>query len=201
MDALQRRLAENLEDPIRAHLKNVYLTFTLAILVAAVGGYTHMFTLGIGGRLTINLVATSCFFCLMLTPYNGENQLERLSFLCCFSFLTGSGLSPLLPTLMLQTLLETSIVFISFSIVATFYAPTGHYLYIGGTLLSTLFFISFCCSRLNFIIMCVFIVFDTQNIITRARGGDKDYVMHSLLLFLDFVIIFKRLLKIKNIKK
>lgn len=43
-------------------------------------------------------------------------------------------------------------------------------------------------------VMCGFIVFDTQNITEKARRGDKDYIMHSVELFIDFVAVFKRLL-------
>lgn len=43
-------------------------------------------------------------------------------------------------------------------------------------------------------VMCGFIVFDTQVIIEKAREGDKDYIMHSLDLFIDFIAVFKRLL-------
>lgn len=43
-------------------------------------------------------------------------------------------------------------------------------------------------------VMCGFIVYDTQLIIEKARRGDKDYVMHSVELFIDFVAVFKRLL-------
>ena len=42
--------------------------------------------------------------------------------------------------------------------------------------------------------MCGFIIFDTQSIVEKARRGNRDYVMHSVELFIDFVAIFKRLL-------
>lgn len=42
--------------------------------------------------------------------------------------------------------------------------------------------------------MCGFIIFDTQNITEKARRGDKDYIKHSVELFIDFVAVFKRIL-------
>lgn len=47
---------------------------------------------------------------------------------------------------------------------------------------------------LGLAVMCGFIVYDTQNILEKARHGDKDYVMHAVELFIDFVAVFKRLL-------
>ena len=43
-------------------------------------------------------------------------------------------------------------------------------------------------------IFCGFIMFDTQVIIRKARNGDKDFIAHSLDLFIDFVQIFRKVL-------
>merc|ERR1711997_705395 len=92
---------------------------------------------------------------------------------------------------------------------AALFAPDGKYLYLGGTLmsgLSTLLFLGFMNlffrSQLLFqahlymglAIFCGFIMFDTQVIIEKARRGDKDFIAHSLDLFIDFVQIFRKVL-------
>ena len=41
---------------------------------------------------------------------------------------------------------------------------------------------------------CGFIMFDTQLIIRKARMGDKDFIAHSLDLFIDFVQVFRKVL-------
>ena len=41
--------------------------------------------------------------------------------------------------------------------------------------------------------MCGFVLFDTQMIIEKRRAGDKDFVAHSMDLFIDFIGIFRRL--------
>ncbi|XP_063603967.1 probable Bax inhibitor 1 [Penaeus indicus] len=221
-ERFSRGLTENLEAPVRTHLKNVYATFTLATIAATAGGYAHMFSTLIGAGLLTGLGAIGALIWLTITPYDGKNQLQRLSLLGAFAFLTGCNLGPLLnlavmvnPTLVLQALLGTSVVFACFSLSAL-YAPRGHYLYLGGTLmsaLSTLFWLSmlnfFFGSRLLFqvnlyiglAVMCGFIVYDTQLIVEKARRGDKDYVMHSVELFIDFVAVFKRLLIILTDKE
>ena len=43
-------------------------------------------------------------------------------------------------------------------------------------------------------VFCGFIMFDTQLIIRKGRNGDKDFVAHSLDLFIDFVQIFRKVL-------
>ena len=37
-------------------------------------------------------------------------------------------------------------------------------------------------------------MFDTQLIIRKAKNGDKDFIAHSLDLFIDFVQVFRKVL-------
>merc|ERR1719402_570338 len=112
------------------------------------------------------------------------------------------------PTIVPTALMVTSAVFACFSGAALF-APDGKYLYLGGTLLSglsTLMMLGlmniFFRSQLLFqahiyiglAIFCGFIMFDTQVIIRKARNGDRDFIAHSLDLFIDFVQIFRKVL-------
>merc|ERR1712212_1186140 len=130
-------------------------------------------------------------------------------------FLTGLGMGPLLdmavridPSIVPSALMLTSVAFAGFTGAALF-APDGKYLYLGGSLisgLSTLMFLGFLNiffrSQLLFqahlyiglAIFCGFIMFDTQVIIRKARNGDKDFIAHSLDLFIDFVQIFRKVL-------
>nr|XP_027224316.1 probable Bax inhibitor 1 [Penaeus vannamei] len=217
-------LKNKYETPVRIHLKNVYATLTLATIAASVGGYAHMFSTFISSGFMTFLSAIWVLILLIFTPYDGKNQLQRLSLLGIFAFLTGCNLGPFLnlavtinPALVLQALLGASVIFACFSLSAL-YAPDGHYLYLRGTLMSvllTLIWVSiyniFFGSQLLFkvslimeianlyiglAVMCGFIVYDTQFIVERARRGDMDYVMHSLNLFVDFVGVFWRLLMI-----
>ena len=47
---------------------------------------------------------------------------------------------------------------------------------------------------LGLAVFCGFIMFDTQLIIRKARMGDKDFIAHSLDLFIDFVQVFRKVL-------
>ena len=53
---------------------------------------------------------------------------------------------------------------------------------------------------IGLVVMCGFIVYDTQNIMEKRQRGDKDFIMHSVELFIDFVSVFKKLLIIMTNK-
>ena len=66
--------------------------------------------------------------------------------------------------------------------------------------LGNLFFGSICLFQANLymglVVMCGFVLFDTQLIIEKAENSDKDYIWHCLDLFLDFVTLFRKLMMI-----
>jgi len=204
------------EAPVRSHLKNVYATLTMSVLAASAGAYVHLFTeLLKGGGIMFALLSAGLALGLFMTPDNGKNRGMRMSMLLGFAFLTGLGMGPLLsmaimmnPSIVPSALLLTTAIFACFTGAALF-APDGKYLYLGGTLLSglsTLLFLGllniFFKSQLLFqahlyiglAIFCGFIMYDTQVIIRKARNGDKDFIAHSLDLFIDFVQIFRKVL-------
>lgn len=56
---------------------------------------------------------------------------------------------------------------------------------------------------LGLALMSGFVLYDTQLIMEKRRAGDKDFIAHSVDLFVDFIGIFRRLLiilaqKVKN---
>jgi len=204
------------EAPVRSHLKNVYATLTMSVLAASAGAYVHLFTgLLQGGGILFSLAALGLALGLFMTPDNGKNRSTRLAMLLGFAGLTGLGMGPLLsmairmnPTIVPSALMLTTAIFACFTGAALF-APDGKYLYLGGSLLSglsTLAFLGFMNiffrSQLLFqahlyiglAIFCGFIMFDTQVIIRKARNGDRDFIAHSLDLFIDFVQIFRKVL-------
>jgi len=204
------------EPHVRSHLKNVYASLTMTVLASTLGAYVHIFTNILkGGGIVFSLLAAGLAFGLFLTPDNGKNRGQRLAMLLGFGFLTGLGMGPMLqlammmnPSIVPTAFMITSIVFACFT-GAALTAPDGKYLYLGGTLLSglsTLFWLGllniFFRSTMLFqahlwigmAVFCGFIMFDTQLIIRKARNGDKDFVAHSLDLFIDFVQIFRKVL-------
>lgn len=136
-------------------------------------------------------------------------------YLYIFFFPGGVGLGPILehvayvdPSIIVTALVATALVFVCFSI-CSLLAERGRWLYLGSTLmtllstmmlmsLANLFFGSTLIYQLHMylglVLMCGFVLYDTQLIIEKRRNGNKDFVAHSLDLFIDFIGIFRRLL-------
>jgi len=200
--------------PIRSHLKSVYACLTMSIMSATAGAYTHLFTnLLRGGGILYALLSMGLVMGLMATPDNGKNRSTRMGLLLAFSFFTGLGTGPLLdmaiminPSIIPNAFMLSGMIFACFSGAALF-APDGQYLYLGGTLLSglsALFWMGllnlFFQSQLIFqvylwgglLLFCGFIMWDTQVIIEKRKRGDRDFIKHSLDLFIDFMQVFRR---------
>ncbi|NXD88444.1 BI1 inhibitor, partial [Halcyon senegalensis] len=166
------------------HLKRVYGSFALCMFVAAAGAYVNIVTHLFQFSFLTGLGALGLMVWLTATPHSRETEQKRLGMLVGFAFLTGSvglgsGLTPhpLPPGFLLSglTLMLLSSVLNAFLRSAWLFTAN---LYLG------------------LMIVCGFVLFDTQLIIEKAESGDKDYIWHCVDLFLDFVNIFRELLMI-----
>ncbi|KAG8037618.1 hypothetical protein G9C98_005829 [Cotesia typhae] len=110
---------------------------------------------------------------------------------------------------------RTTVVFTSFSI-SSLYTQRGQWLYLSGTLISlsnitiilllaNIFLRSVLVYQaqlyLGLALMCGFIIFDTQLIVEKFHMGSKDFIGHSLELFIDFFRVFRYLVEILAIKE
>nr|XP_005308457.3 bax inhibitor 1 [Chrysemys picta bellii] len=197
------------------HLKRVYASFALCMFVAATGAYINVVTHLLRFSLLSGLGSLALLIWLMATPHSRETEQKRLGILAGFAFLTGANLCPLLemcivinPSIIPTAFLGTAVIFSCFSLSAL-YARRRSFLYLGGFLLSGLFLMLlfslinvFVGSTwlftanlyLGLMVMCGFVLFDTQLIIEKAESGDKDYIWHCVDLFLDFINIFRELM-------
>nr|CAH0112318.1 unnamed protein product [Daphnia galeata] len=197
INAALRNFNSTLEPEVQQHLKQVYTCLTMSTLAAAAGAYVHLFTNILSGNFLTSFVAIGFLLTLFATPD------ESL------------GLGPLLdtvirinPAIISTAFLSTAVLFTCFSLCALL-SPRGQYLFLGAPLLSmfSLLSILFLANifigsvlvfqaylYLGFAVMCGFVLYDTQLIIEKRRIGDKDFVWHSVDLFIDFVNIFRYLL-------
>ncbi|XP_008545574.1 bax inhibitor 1 [Microplitis demolitor] len=222
LTSFMNSFSNRLEAPLRQHLKNVYGCLALSTVTAAAGSYVHIYTDILQAGLLSTFGALGLLIALGTTPDNGKNQKLRLGYLLGFAFLSGLGLGPLLevvisidPSIIVTALVGTTVVFTSFSI-SSLFAPRGQWLYLGGALislsnitimllLSNIFlrsvFIYQAQLYLGLALMCAFIIFDTQLIIEKFHMGSKDFIGHSLELFIDFFRVFRYLVEILTIKE
>jgi len=215
-------LNRKLEPHVQTHLKHVYATMSMSLLSAALGGYIHVYTALLSGGLLSILATIGSAVALFATPDNGKNRSTRLAYLMTFAFCSGLNMGPLLdmaimvnPALIPTAFASTCLVFACFSL-ATIFSEQRKWLYLGGTLfsmLSVLIMISvvniFIGSQflfqtylyLGFLVVCGFIMYDTALIIEKRRMGETDFILHSILLFIDFLDVFRHILIILTQKE
>lgn len=204
-----------LDQSTRLHLKKVYACLTVSMLSAACGSGVHLFTDVLKGGFLSAIASIGFLVALSMTPYDGKNQSKRMGFLLGFAFCTGLGLGPLMdvvvqvdPSIIPTAFFATTLVFVCFTLSAL-WAEQRSYLYLGGTLLSGLSILCFL-SIVNLfvgaqfifqvqlygglLLFCGFVLYDTQLIVSKCTRGDRDFVWHSVDLFLDFIHIFRRLM-------
>lgn len=210
-------LDQKLEPPVKSHLKQVYSTLALATFAAGVGSYIHLFTNLMSGGFLAVLGAMGFGIALSITPEDGKNVQKRLSYLLGFAACTGLSMGPLLemaiylnPRIIPMSLISTCLVFASFSL-SSIFSTHRKWLYMGGGLMSMLSVMLFMSIinifigsyylfqaqlYLGLIVFCVFVMYDTASIIEKRRMGDTDYIRHAMLLFIDFVDLFRTFLVI-----
>lgn len=202
---------------MKQHLKQVYQTLALATFVAGLGSYVHLFTDIMSGGLMASLGALGFGIALLSSHDNGKNSQKRMGYLMGFAFCTGLAMGPMMefavylnPRIIPMSLISTCLVFASFTM-SSIFSDHSKWLYIGGglmSLLSVMFFTSiinlFVGSYflfqaqlyLGLIVFCLFVMYDTSMIIEKRRMGDTDHIKHAMVLFQDFVEIFRALLVI-----
>jgi FtsH-binding integral membrane protein len=219
------KLSEN----VKIHLSIVYALLSFTFLSSVFGCIFGLY-------LEFDHPRISSVFILFLGDYVYESrspgtpimkQKIRLGLLGLFGFIKGMSIAPLIalaiemnPSIVINTLLYTVLVFASFSI-ASFYTTRRDMILLGGFLggflsilfissLVNLFFGSIFLFNLNLygglILFSFYVVYDTQKIIAKVKDFGlelADPISDSLDLFVDFVAIFIRILIIlmKNNKK
>jgi len=216
MRRLENILAfEHLEKPVQAHLKKVYTSLTLCMLLAAVGAYVHLATGLVQAGLLTSLGSIGLMLALRMTPHTRDNEGKRFAFLCGFAGLSGVGLAPLLdicirinPAIIPTALMATMVVFACFSL-SVLLTNDKRYLFLGGTLMNALMLmtglglanlflgiqiLNVGLLYLGLLVMCGFVLYDTQLMIEKKRRGDDDYMWHCVELFIDMIQLFRYIL-------
>lgn len=200
---------------VQSHLAQVYTALTLTLLSASVGSWAHV-QFHLGGMLTT--IAT--FGIMMLLGGDADKSFNnrRLGYLLAFGFFKGCSIGSLVetalyvdPGIIVTAMLMTTTVFACFSAAALF-SKRRSYLFLGGVLGSIVGFMCLMSLMRFFLpsifagsaiytaelyvglaVFCAYVLFDTQMIVEKASGGDRDSIWHAMELFIDFVAIFVRI--------
>ncbi|CAF1094654.1 unnamed protein product [Adineta ricciae] len=210
-----------LQPQVRNHLKNVYaclmgttLCATLGVLISMTGWFNYPLLAVFGSIITGAWLSS--------LDLNARTQNKCFALMAATGLFTGMYISPLInvaiqvdPQIPMTALLITTFVFVCFTLSALL-TQKRTYLYLGGLLgtgASVMLLLSFmnifARSQLLFnanlylglVMACGYILYDTQLIVVRANTGDMNYVKHALLLFVDLIDLFVRILVIllKNV--
>eukprot|EP01128_Nolandella_sp_AFSM9_P010958 TRINITY_DN7673_c0_g1_i1.p1 TRINITY_DN7673_c0_g1~~TRINITY_DN7673_c0_g1_i1.p1 ORF type:complete len:265 (+),score=87.88 TRINITY_DN7673_c0_g1_i1:64-795(+) len=208
---------------VQSHLQRVYATLALTVAFAAAGSYAHLMY-NIGGLLTA-LTGVALIFAIAATrDANRKDQTDRIGLLSAFGFVQGASIGPLIALVLgmnggqeiiMTAFASTVVIFGCFS-AAALTSTRRSYLYLSGAIssgLSTLLVLGLMNLwfrsplvdsvrlYLGLIVFVGFILFDTQLIVEKASLGDRDFVSHSLTLFLDAINLFVKLLRLMAKKK
>lgn len=209
MDALFKM--DDMTPSVQKHLTKVYSSLAATLLAASVGAYIHMSVMAIGGMMS----SIACMGLMMwLSSESPANEAKRVYIMISFGFFKGASIGPLIqhamhvdPTIILTAFLGATAIFGCFT-AAALVAKRRSYLFLGGTLASVMSFMMvtsllnmfFRSGGMNTLHLYLgllsftgYVLFDTQMILEKAHGGDRDYVWHAVELFIDFVQIFYRL--------
>ncbi|KJE94568.1 testis enhanced transcript [Capsaspora owczarzaki ATCC 30864] len=208
----------NIDAKVQSHLKGVYATLAASVLIAALGATLgQRFAFAFEYPYLVSFACLGFVLWLAMNPEGSSTFGTRAAMFGGYSFFQGVALAPLVwllaeidPSIVSTAFLGSVAIFASFSLTAL-YAQRRVDLWLGGLLSSGLsvlcwtnllafFFPSMFFFNiqlyLGLMVFCGYVIFDTQVIIFKATRGDRDVIMHSLELFLDFVNIFVRIASI-----
>ncbi|XP_065562362.1 probable Bax inhibitor 1, partial [Artemia franciscana] len=211
MEQFKRNFNSHLEESVRKHLVNVYTTLSMSIVSCILGTYIQVLREIVTPEVGALFALVSLFGFL----YVGSTKQMfgiRLSMLLVCSFSFGVSLAPVIqfvllfndPTIITTALVGTALIFIGFSI-CSILSPSGKWLFLGAPLSTYLLSVTFLRlfmgghyaleMYIGLGVFCAYILYDTQMIIERKRTGEGDVLSHSLILFLDLVNVFVKLLR------
>ncbi|OQS03537.1 Bax inhibitor 1 isoform X2 [Thraustotheca clavata] len=205
--------ANDISVPVQQHLVRVYATLAGTVLSAGLGASLD-FMFDLAGVLTTCAMVGMIFW---LSFIDTQYVTKRLSILMGVALCSGINIGPLLevavdmdPSIVITAFLATTVIFLCFTASALI-EKRRTYLYMisfisSATMVMSFISIIYYFSRssalynahmyLGLFVFCAYVLFDTQMIIERASLGDRDFILHALTLFLDFVNLFVRLISI-----
>uniref|UniRef100_A0A0K0FUT5 Bax inhibitor 1 (inferred by orthology to a human protein) n=1 Tax=Strongyloides venezuelensis TaxID=75913 RepID=A0A0K0FUT5_STRVS len=212
-------LDRKLEKEVKDHLKKVYGTLSISMFTAAAGALFNIYFEMYNWQFLFALISFGTLIAISTVSNTLENESKRFGYLMAFTFSSGFSLGPVIAyyaaintSIIVNAYLVTLAVFTSFTL-AALYAENTKYLHLGGTLVSASFALLFTTLFFRYtflngaiiwgglLINCGFILYDTQLICEKRRMGSDDYIWHSVELFIDFINVFRYIVRILGEKE
>ena len=209
----------DIQPKVKDHLTQVYGTLSLGCMTATVGCmYTPLYIVNNFIFLIIGIIATIGLIIKMHSLRGNRDHGTKFACFLGVTFIDGAFLKPLVslaqsidPVILVNALVYTAAIFVSFSLVSLI-SKRRSFLFLGGILSSVMIGVSFGLlaswlfgfsfishfqyNLLMVIVFSFYVIYDTQLIIEKASLGDYDYTLHALELFVDLVRIFIHILRI-----
>mmetsp|Transcript_27486 Transcript_27486/g.66704 ORF Transcript_27486/g.66704 Transcript_27486/m.66704 type:complete len:251 (-) Transcript_27486:274-1026(-) len=214
-----------LDSATQKHVARVYTALTSAVAASALGAWLQVYTGNAIPPLLCTIASFGSLLYFAMLPYGLASHRKRNMVMHAAAFASGTTVGPLVTYAVSVSnfavalaLVMTATMFASFS-AAALMSKRRSYMYLRGVLgsaMSTLAWVGligwFYPSAFFFSIQLYmglfvfsgYVVYDTQMIVERfATHGERDYLLHALQLFQDFMAIFVRILIIilKNSEK
>jgi FtsH-binding integral membrane protein len=205
---------QQLNDSVRTYLAKAYGTLALTCCACACGVQAN-------SVVSFNPTLVAVVMCLLMAMvcasstrgFCSVSRGTRVAYVVVFGFLQGLVLGDVIadalavdPRMIMASVCIVMVVFLSFTL-AVLFSDRPATIYTGSTALA----IQVCLIAQaatgvyveNQMLACAFLCFfcanlahDTEQLVTRCRNGDQDFVRGALQLFLDGILIFVRVLNI-----
>ena len=178
---------------VSQHIRNVYVIYTMASLVAILGGFLHFRGIIDAGILTYITSLALITLLIIIIPFNGKNQIQRSCCFYIFAFFMGINLSYVTNVELIKLALLSGFMYtIAISMFVMLFSPERYHL---GSYLILIQMALICLIfrdnlHFSFLLFCCVIIYDTHRIFERAKRDERDCVSHAMGLFFDFVEFF-----------
>lgn len=213
------KLALPLSPTIQNHVGKVYSNLFQMLLITTIACYFHITYQGWLLESLSWFSFLGCLACLIGFYMTDELRHEKTSKILLFGFAAFKGLAigPLInaaiyvnPSILLAALGSSVLVFASLS-ASVLFSPVPSRFYLTGMILSTVS-VSFWLTIINLFmqssalftlelylglfLFSLYVLLDTEVMIRKAEDGSKQYLRHSMDLYVDAISIFIRILVI-----
>jgi len=223
MKVFDTNLPDQIGVEVIDYLRKIYHTLTVMGVCCGVGCIIQAYSsAGVYLPIIGFVLSFALIFKLKFQLPTPDNASQRLLIVNSIGLSLGVTIGPLVTyafkidkSIVPTALMASIAVFASFSLSA-FFAKRRSYLYLGGFLFSclsiltiisivnifvqslTLYLLHLYC---GLILFCLYIMYDTQKIIERASNGHFDIAGDSLDLFLDFLNLFVKIVRLYSRSK